>query len=233
MNEMNFQVTEDQRSSLHRWCEAFLRLNTEINLSAARDFDTLWTRHVEDSLQLMNLPEVNAARSIVDLGTGGGFPGIPLAICRPETPVTLMDSVQKKLRAIESLAGECGVKNIEIVAGRAEDLAHDPGLRFHFDLVVARAVAPLPVWVELAAGFVRPGGHIVAMKGTDVTREIEDARGAMGMLGLGKLRLVPYPMGDLTFHLVVMEMLKKVPSNLPRGVGIPAQRPLSGPRPEK
>lgn len=233
MTENAVELSDDQTARLKTWCEAFLTLNAEINLSAARDFDTLWSRHVEDSLQLMKLPEVRAARSIMDLGTGGGFPGVPLAICRPEVPVFLLDSVQKKLRAIGALADECGVKNVELLAGRAEDLAHDPELRFRHDLVVARAVAPLPVLVELAAAFVRPGGHLIAMKGTDVEREVEDARGAMGMMGLGKIRIIPYPMGSLTFHLVVMEALKKAPSNLPRGVGIPAQRPLSGPRPEK
>ena len=206
--------------------ERFLALGETLNLSAAKDLDTLWARHILDSLALLELPEVKAAKTLLDLGSGGGFPGLPLAITRPDLAVTLLDSVAKKMAAAQTLIDEVGIPNASVRVGRAEDLGRDPALRQSWQVVVARAVAPLPTLLEYAAPLTALHGTFIAMKGPDAAEEVAAAEGARQKLRLAEPRIIPYTVGDRTFHHVVYPLKQYVPKAYPRGQGLPRKRPL-------
>jgi 16S rRNA (guanine527-N7)-methyltransferase len=212
---------------LNRYLELLLEKNAAINLTAAKTIEELRTRHLEDSLQLLALPEVQEAKTALDLGTGGGLPGIPLAIARPELRVTLVDATQKKVRAVQEFIEQLGLTNAVAVAGRAEEMAHEVAWRQRFDLVVARAFAPLPSLLEYAAPFCRMGGHLVAFQGPDVLASVASAKGAMKTLGVRLDRILPYDLADHRFHLVVFDVDGRMPKAYPRGQGLVRKKPLA------
>lgn len=211
---------------LERYLELLLAKNEVLNLTAAKDLEELRTRHLEDSLQLLRLPEVQAAGTALDLGTGGGFPGIPLAISRPELQVTLVDSTQKKIRAVQEFIDQLELPNARTAAGRAEELGHDPAWRQRFDLVVARAFAPLPAMLEYCAPFCRAGGTVIAFLGPQLEPVLEPAKSAVKRLGMRFDRALPYTLRDQQFHLAVFQVTGKVPRDYPRGQDLPRKKPL-------
>ena len=215
---------EDPRQG--RYLEMLLAKNEVLNLTAARDLEELRVRHLEDSLQLLRLPEVGSAKRLLDLGSGGGFPGIPLAIGLPGAQVTLMDATQKKVKAVQEFIEGLGLANAQAVAGRAEDLAKDPKWRQKFDVVVARALAPLPSLIEYAAPFTKSGGHIVAFKGPGYEAELEASKIALRNLCTRHIRTEDYRMREQLFHLVLFQVTARVPSKYPRGNGLVRKQPL-------
>lgn len=221
----------DPRPRLEDLARRFLELGSTVNLSAARDFDTLWERHILDSLALLTLPEIAGASALLDLGTGGGLPGLPLALARPDLTVTLVDSIKKKLRAVDTLIDELGITNARTIAARAEDLGRSPDHRQRYPVVVARAVARLATLLEYAAPLTALKGAVVAIKGPDPTEEVAEAEGARRSLRLAEPRIVPYSVAGLTFTHVIYPVTQYVPRAYPRGQGLPSRRPLAGPPP--
>jgi 16S rRNA (guanine527-N7)-methyltransferase len=181
--------------------------------------------HLADSLVALELPEVRAAATVADLGSGAGFPGLPLAIALPTARVSLVESNGRKCEFIAAAAAACGLANTEVVHGRAEEWRE--GLD-RCDLVVVRALAPLPVVAEYAAPLLRIGGALVAWRGR---RDADDeARGARAADELGlqpgvPIRVEPYP-GALHRHLHVMEKVATTPTRFPRRAGVARKRPL-------
>ena len=139
---------------LLQFLDLFEEWNQKLNLTSTKDRHELEVKHVQDSLALLEIFELEEGQRVLDLGSGGGFPGIPLAIMAPETEFVLVDSTEKKMRAVQAIANELGLSNVQTVVGRAEELAHQPLYRERFGLVVSRAVAALPTLLEFAAGFV-------------------------------------------------------------------------------
>ena len=165
---------------------------------------------------------------VIDVGTGGGFPGIPLKIFLPDVQFILMDSVNKKLGFVGEVTSDLGLTGIELVHGRAEDLAHDEAFRENFDLAVSRAVAPLPILVELTLGFVKPGGSFVSYKGSSGEEELKDCSRALDkMCGIHE-RSVHYrlPGGDDERILLFLKKTSPTPKNFPRKAGEPKRKPL-------
>ena len=216
----------DSNQRLRALADRFLELGRHINLSGAKDFDTLWSRHILDSLKLLELPELAKGSHVLDLGSGGGFPGLPLAIARPDLTVTLMDSVTKKMKAVQTLIDDLDIKNASVLVSRAEDLGRNKAHRQAYSVVVARAVAPLPALLEYAAPLTAIHGVFIAIQGPDAVNEVAEAEIARQKLRVDVPKLHPYTMGDATFYHVVYPVRQYVPKAYPRTQGKPRKQPL-------
>ncbi len=213
---------------LHRLYDLLLEGNRRHNLTAIRDEEGVVRKHFLDSLAPLGTGLLDGQLRVLDLGTGPGFPGIPLKILRPELDMTLLDATRKKVEFVGEVAEALGLKGVRALWGRAEELAHDAGEREAYDRVVSRAVAPLPVLLELALPFLRPGGWLIAWKGPRAWEEAEGAKRALGILGGGEAQVLPL---DLPFleearSLVLVPKLAPTPKAYPRRAGLPAKRPL-------
>jgi len=222
-----------------RYMELLLRFNRRFNLTAATEPEEIAVKHFLDSLTCLpalglspaGSPESKAGsaqRTLIDVGSGAGFPGIPIAIACPRMRVTLLDSATKKCQFTEMVAGELGLENVSIVSARAETFAHDEGARENFDIAVSRAVASLPVLTEYCLPFLRIGGMFLAMKGPKGASEIEQARRAFEALGgrFDSARGFSLPHGAGERVLVSVRKAAPTPPKYPRRTGVPAKRPL-------
>jgi len=211
------------------YLDLLYQANRTLNLTRVAP-DAALELHGVDSLAGLRVladPELLVA----DVGTGGGFPGVALAAARPAWRVTVVDSVQKKVQFVREAVQAAGIANVTAVWGRAEDLGRRPDFRERFDAAVARALAALPVLLELALPLVRPGGRVVAYKGGDVDEEVAASAAALQALGgaveaVDRFRL---PWSGAPRSLVVVRKTGSTPSRYPRRAGIPHRRPLGGP----
>jgi 16S rRNA (guanine527-N7)-methyltransferase len=229
VNDLGLQLAPGQIEQLATYAD---RLATAAhNLTSTRDRDQVESRHVAESLAYGRLLATHnllpdGAR-LLDLGAGGGLPGIPIRIAWPNIRLTLLESVSKKCRFMVDTSRELGLDGIEVLEGRAEDFARDPLHRGIYDLVVARAVAALPVLIEYALPFLRLGGHLAAVKGTSAISEIEASKSALQELG-ATLHNAPafQPSQGPSQTVVLITKTAETPDRYPRRVGIPAKRPL-------
>ncbi len=210
--------------------DVILEWNGRINVTAIRDPEEFDRKNVQDSLSVCVLPEYEQARTVLDLGTGGGFPGLPLAIFSPEKEFVLADAIGKKLKVVQAAARELGLVNVETVHARAEDMARTNVHREHYDLVVSRAVANMATLAEYCLPFVKPGGYFIAYKTEDAAEEIAWAKGAIAKLG-GKLVRIENAAGPRDplssgHTLVVVEKTGRTPKEYPRRAGTPGKDPL-------
>lgn len=208
---------------LERLAAALLAANQRLNLVHVADEAELWRRHILDSLMPLRWLKLDKPKSVLDLGTGGGLPGLPLACVAEQWWVTLLDSVGKKARAVEEIAAAAGLTNARVVCTRAEQLAHDPQHRERYDFVFARAVARLPVLVEWAAGFLRSNREAWLYKaGPGVADERKDAAPALRRCGLHSVDAHPYQLpGDTSDRLLLIyRKAGALPAALPRRSGV-------------
>ena len=224
-----YDVDAAAHARLQKFIHALLEENRRLNLTAIRDEHEAWVAHVCDSLSLLPLMRAARLRALLDLGTGGGLPGVPLACVCPAVQVTVLDATRKKLAAVERIVATVGLDNVSFVWGRAEALAHDPAYREQFDAASARAVAELRILVEYAAGFVRPGGVAWFFKtrlGLD--DEIGEASAAARTCALELVETHPYCLPGTDVERVILDYRKRgpLPSDLPRRAGRPRKRPL-------
>lgn len=213
------EILLDYRRDLLEW-------NEKINLTAIKDPAAFEKDHYIDSLSICDFPEFQKAESIVDVGTGGGFPGIPLAVAYPEKDYLLVDSLNKRITVIDQLCFAIGIFNVETIHSRAEELAQDKEYRGKFDLCVSRAVASLPVLCEYCLPLVKTGGTLIAYKGKTGREELENSKRAIELLG-GKLdRVQEETTGYGQRMLIVIHKVKKTPAKYPRKGGKVAKNPL-------
>jgi 16S rRNA (guanine527-N7)-methyltransferase len=215
---------------LQRYSTLLLEWNQRFNLTAITDDEGIALRHFVDSLMVLTVLPVlpNKPARLIDVGTGPGFPGIPLNIARPDLSVTVMDSVAKKVKFCAEVIRQLGLKNIRAEQGRAEEVAHQPAYREQFDVVTARAVAALPTLVEYLLPFAKVGGVCIAMKGSDAEAEAAQAENAIRTLG-GKLnRVVPVSLPGLPDKraLIVIDKIAPTPPVYPRQGGMPRSAPI-------
>jgi len=168
------------------------------------------------------------AKKVLDLGTGGGLPGLVLAIQKPDIQFTLVDSIKKKCAAISDMVKKLSLKNVTVICARAEDLAHDPVYREKFDIVIARAVAPLPTLLELGSGFIRRGGIFIAYKGPKYNEELPISKNAMIEMNFDIEKIHHYRLSgaDVSFTLLIFTKNRPLNSNYPRQNGLPSKKPL-------
>lgn len=208
--------------------------NKTFNLTAVREPDEAWRRHILDSLTLLApLSELPEGANIIDVGSGGGLPGIPLAITRPDLKITLLEATGKKAEFLKAVANALKLSNVTVVSDRAERAGHDRGVkvatgprqggfRERFDAAVARAVGPLAVIAELTVPFVKKGGHVLLIKGEKAVAELQDATIALRTLGAVHVSTLDTPTG----RIVILEKGAATPRDYPRRDGEPARSPL-------
>jgi 16S rRNA (guanine527-N7)-methyltransferase len=215
--------TPPQEQLLRRYLDLLLEKNRALNLTAVRDRDTAWTRHILDSLTLV--PFVEESRCLIDLGSGGGLPGIPLAIVRPDLEVALLETTGKKARFLEETGDALDLANLKVIHDRAETAGHHPAHRGVYDTVTVRALAALPVVVELALPFLRNDGRLLAMKGARLPEELPAARAACVLLG-GTVEEVHTLDAEAGACVVEIRKTDPTPDTYPRRPGLPAKKPL-------
>lgn len=229
IKELEEKYGEERTSMLVEYMDMILEKNQYINLTAVRDRDEALQKHIADSLSCDFMEEYEASENVIDIGTGAGFPGVPLAIVSPDKKFTLVDSLNKRLRIIDELTGELGIKNITTVHGRAEDVGKSKEHREQYDICVSRAVASLDVLCEWCLPLVKKGGYFVAYKGENVSRETEDAASAIKLLGgkIVEIRKVQTEEESISGHVLVMiKKVKNTPSKYPRQAGQARKNPL-------
>jgi 16S rRNA (guanine527-N7)-methyltransferase len=205
--------------------------NEKINLTAITGYEEVQTKHFLDSLTVIaaiKQEDRKHPQSVIDVGTGAGFPGIPLKIILPDIKLVLLEATIKKTKFLDSLITKLGLKDVEIAAARAEDIAHDARYREKFDYALSRAVASLPSLAELTLPFCAIGGICIAQKKGEIKKETEDSKKAITVLG-GLIReIIPVTLEYLADNriLVVIEKIRVTPTSYPRRPGMPVKRPI-------
>ena len=219
---------DGQLAQFAAYTELLLEWNQRLNLTAVDDPEEIQVRHFLDSLSCVAVTGNLNGQRLVDVGSGAGFPGLPLKILYPALQLTLLESVAKKGRFLETAATELGIDDISILVGRAETIGHVPTERGRYDWAVARAVAPLNVLAEYLLPLCRPGGHMLAMKGPKAIEESSAAERAVKTLGGDSpvLHPVRLPGRPESRYLVVVEKVAATPGRYPRREGMPKKRPL-------
>lgn len=222
-----------------RYLELLLQFNERAGLTSLDDPASIVERHFAESLALLALLRrhewtqaiLAGSPRLVDIGPGGGFPGVPMRLVEPKIRLTLVEANRRRAAFLEELVADLGLTGIEVVPARAEEAGRDPELRGAFDLAVARAVAPLPVLVEYGVPLLRVGGVLVSPKGSNAVQELEAAGGALEVLGAEAAEPVPLPLvtADPAPTVVLVRRTSSVlDERYPRRPGIPAKRPLGG-----
>ncbi len=228
LTEFNLTLTGDQQAQFAAYLALLMDWNERMNLTAVRDPHAIQIRHFLDSLSCARVTGDLNGRSLIDVGTGAGFPGLPLKILYPELRLTLADSVAKKTTFLEAVVAELGLENVTVVAERAETLGQQPAHRAHYDWAVARGVVEMRALAEYLLPLCKIGGHMLAQKGESAERETASAQQAFQTLGGGNIttEVIQLPEVETPHFLVVVEKIGETPASYPRKPGMPGKRPL-------
>jgi 16S rRNA (guanine527-N7)-methyltransferase len=224
---LGIELTAEQKQQFKDYADLLLEWNQRVNLVRVGGREELMRVHMLDSLWCSVAPDLRRASRRLDIGSGAGFPGIPLQICFPETNLCLLESQQKRSLFLTAVTKRLGLENCQVLTGRAEDLARDKSYRAVFGCVVSRALAPLATLVELAIPFLAVGGCLIALKGSAARGEINEAAYALDALGGTVERVITYCFpGEQGRNVVAIKKVASTPERYPRRSGIPAKRPL-------
>lgn len=228
LQQHQLQLTERQREQFQLYYQELIDWNTRMNLTGITDEAQVYIKHFYDSLSLAFYLDMNTIRSIADIGSGAGFPSIPLKIMFPGCKVTIVDSLNKRITFLKHLTDKLGLSDVSCVHGRAEDIARTAEHRDRYDLVTARAVARLNVLNEFCLPFVKVGGKFAAMKGSDPTDELKEGRYSMRELKakLEEVHSFTLPVEESARHIVVLTKTAPTPAKYPRKAGLPLKQPL-------
>ena len=229
ISELSGRYGDDKTDKLVRYMQRILEINENINLTAVREEDEFLEKHIVDSLACNDYEEFQRSKLVVDMGTGGGFPGIPLAITNLDKKFILADSLNKRLKVINQVAEELGISNIELVHMRAEDMGHNAKYREKIDVCVSRAVASLDILSEWCLPLVKKGGYFIPYKGENAEDEIASADTAVKVLG-GDVEKIENPSQDknaISGHrLIFIKKYNNTPKRFPRKPGIAKKNPI-------
>jgi len=227
---LGLQLSREQIAAFKLLEEELLEWNSRFNLTAIRDKEGIETKHFLDSLTCLMALDSNAApRSLIDIGTGAGFPGIPLKLMLPNMRLTLVESIQKKAGFCTHIVEKLGLRQVQVLLERAEDVGQDPNHRESYDLATARAVAAMPTLVEYLLPLVRIGGLVIMQKGESAQLEALKSEKIIQRLG-GKIRVIlPVELPGVADerYLVVLEKVARTSAEYPRRTGLPAKQPLA------
>ena len=226
LEELGISLSEEQIGQFLTYYEMLVEKNKVMNLTAITEFDDVIEKHFLDSLSLIKVCDLNRELSVMDMGTGAGFPGIPLKIAFPELQVTLADSLNKRILFLQEVIDELGLNGVEAIHARAEELGKNKSYREQYDLVVSRAVANLASLEEYCVPFVKIGGSFISYKSGEIEEEVANAKNATFLLG-GKVKNVyKFDLYEQKRSFVVIEKCKGTPKTYPRKAGTPTKTPL-------
>lgn len=227
--EMGLECSDEQVSKLNKYMQGILEWNEKVNLTRITEPEEFLVKHYLDSLVCCRRDEFLKAKKIIDVGTGAGFPGIPLAIMSPDKQFVLMDSLNKRLKIIDELCLDAGITNVQTVHARAEELARNKQHREKYDLCVSRAVANMAVLAEYCLPFIKVGGCLMAYKGPEAAEEAAAAEKAIKLLG-GEIQEIYEAKLDqygISHNILIVKKIKNTASKFPRKAGMPTKEPLS------
>ena len=239
LEQFHIHLSKEQSEHFLKYYELMVEWNSFMNLTAITDFDEVCKKHFIDSLSLikakkeisdfLNLDIEKDEISIIDVGTGAGFPGIPLKIAFPKLHVTLLDSLNKRVKFLNEVINQLGLQNIDAIHGRAEDFAKNENYRNAFDICVSRAVANMSTLSEYCLPFVKIGGLFIPFKSEKTTKELVNANNALKILGGKVTSQIDFtlPESDYYRNLVIIQKEKDTPKKYPRKAGLPSKEPLS------
>lgn len=228
LQQLHIALSEKQMEQFLQYYELLVEKNKVMNLTAITEFDEVVEKHFLDSVSLTKQMDLHQPLKVLDLGTGAGFPGIPLKIVFPELEITLMDSLNKRVLFLQDVISSLQLQNIEAVHGRAEEAARNKKYRESFDLCVSRAVANISTLSEYCLPFVKIGGSFISYKSSTIEDELKDGKKGIAILG-GKVKDVykfTLPDSKLQRSFVIIEKEKKTPKAYPRKAGTPSKDPL-------
>ncbi len=228
LHELDIRYTNEILEQFQKYYDILIKWNKVMNLTGITEYEEVISKHFIDSLSIVKAVDMNQISNLIDIGTGAGFPGIPIKIVFPHVKVTLLDSLNKRVRFLDAVIEEVEIKDINAVHGRAEELAKQKNYREKYELCVSRAVANLASLSEYCLPFVNVGGNFISYKSGDIEDELNTSKNAIKILG-GKIIEVnkfQLPATDITRSLVIVNKIKKTDSKFPRRAGIPTKEPL-------
>lgn len=228
LSNFNLKLNETQKEQFLKFFRILVEKNRVMNLTGITEFNDVVIKHFADSLSLVKIYDMTKVKTIIDVGTGAGFPGVPIMIMFPHIKVTLMDSLNKRINFLKEACAECGLDNVEFVHGRAENLGRNKDYREQFDLCVSRAVANLSTLSEYCLPFVKVGGSFICYKSGNSDEEITNAYIAINKLSGEIVNRVDFviPMSDNTRTLLDIKKVKPITKSYPRKAGTPSKNPL-------
>ena len=226
LKNIDVELSEKQLEQFRIYYEMLVEKNKVMNLTGITEWEEVLEKHFLDSISLIRVYNLRQNISVIDMGTGAGFPGVPLKIAFPELRVTLADSLNKRVLFLKEVIDALELKDIEAIHGRAEDLARDKKYREQYDLSVSRAVANLSTLTEYCLPFVKIGGQFVSYKSGEVDAEVSESKSAVFLLG-GKVKeVVKFELGESGRSFIVIDKVNGTPKTYPRKAGTPSKKPL-------
>lgn len=227
-DDMGIKLSAEQLQQFTDYYDLLIEWNLFMNLTGITDFDEVLKKHFEDSLAIVKVISISEYQSVIDIGTGAGFPGIPLKIAFPHLNVVLLDSLGKRVKFLNHVIEKLGLENIEAVHARAEDFAKNVDNREKFDIAVSRAVANLSSLSEYCIPYVKSGGYFISYKSGKIEEELEQAKKAIHVLGgeTEKVEKFTLAESDMERSLVVIRKIKPTSKKYPRKAGMPSREPI-------
>ena len=226
LKAIGIELSDEQLEQFLTYYEMLIEKNKVMNLTTITDFDEVLEKHFEDSLSLIQAVDLEKSQTVIDLGTGAGFPGIPLKIAFPNLQITLADSLNKRILFLDDVIRELGLTGIDTVHGRAEDLAKNSDYREKFDLCVSRAVANLSTLSEYCLPFVKIGGKFISYKAGECDEEVAASKSSVFLLG-GKISdIKKFELGESGRAFVIIDKVSGTPKKYPRKAGTPSKDPV-------
>lgn len=223
--EIDIVITEKEIKNLYQYMKLMLEWNKNVNLTAITDEKEVIIKHFIDSISINKY--IKEANNVMDVGTGAGFPGIPLKILNEDTDFILVDSLNKRINFLEEVKKELSINKLKLLHARAEELAKDKEYRENIDIVISRAVARLRILVEYMLPFLKENGLCICMKGPNIEEELEESKKALDILG-GKIEDIEHIIlpGNLERNIILIRKIRETPRKYPRKAGIPVKQPL-------
>lgn len=228
LSELGITLTEKQKEQFDKFYELLVEWNKVMNLTGITEYEEVNEKHFVDSVSIVKALDINSVKKVIDVGTGAGFPGIPLKIAFPHLEIVLLDSLNKRINFLNTVIAELGLEGISTIHGRAEDFAKKPEYREQFDLCVSRAVANLSSLSEYCIPYVAKDGMFVPYKSGEIDDELQQAKKAVHILG-GKLEEVvkfQLPGSEIGRSFVKIKKVQNTAKKYPRKAGLPTKEPL-------
>lgn len=228
LNALGIVLTDIQEQQFQKFYELLVEWNKVMNLTGITEYEEVNEKHFIDSLSLVNATDLESVKTVIDVGTGAGFPGIPLKIAFPHLQVVLLDSLNKRINFLNTVIEELNLTNIKTIHGRAEDYAKQENYREKFDLCVSRAVANLATLSEYCLPYVKVGGLFIPYKSGEIDEEVSNASNAIQTLGGKTEQVIKFQLPDTEINrsFVKIKKIKNTTKKYPRKAGLPTKEPL-------